>query len=76
MELDQIFKLAKDSEIEAVDLKLCNLFGGCHHITLTVDRLNEELFKTGIRGKGGQKILNGEDYRAFQRDSLLYRFKD
>ena len=48
MKLDRVKKLAKDNQVEFIDLKLCNLLGGWHHITLPVSSLNQQLFKVGV----------------------------
>ncbi len=48
MEISQLLTFASDNEIENIDLKFCNLFGGSHHITLPIERLDEKLFSQGI----------------------------
>ncbi len=55
MEIKDVLQYAKDQAVETIDLKLTNLFGGLHHITLPITRLNETLFETGI-GIDGSSI--------------------
>ena len=48
MDIEKVIKSVKADNIELIDLKYINLFGGCHHISLPADRLNEDLFVNGI----------------------------
>lgn len=48
MKIEKALKLAKEHDAEFVDLKLCDLLGGWHHITLPISSLNQKLFKTGV----------------------------
>ncbi len=48
MNTGHLFRLVEDEAIEVIDLKLCNLFGGYHHISLPAKKLNDDLFKRGI----------------------------
>jgi glutamine synthetase len=48
MKLDQLVAMAKEKNIEFVDLKLSDLLGAWHHITVPVSSLNAELFKHGV----------------------------
>jgi len=48
MNLDKLKQLAKDNEVEFVDVKMIDLLGAWHHITISVDSLDEQLFETGI----------------------------
>lgn len=54
-EIDRILQFATDHDIKTVDFKLCNLFGGWHHITMPIARLNEDLLKNGV-GVDGSSI--------------------
>ena len=48
MNLDKLVAMAKEKNIEFVDLKLSDLVVAGHHITVPVSSLNEELFKHGV----------------------------
>ncbi len=48
MNLTQLKKLAKDHKIEFIDLKISDLPGLWHHITMPVSSLNKDLFTTGV----------------------------
>jgi hypothetical protein len=48
MKIDKLLKLAKDNDAQFIDLKLCNLLGSWHHITLPISSLDHKLFKTGV----------------------------
>ena len=48
MALGKLAKLAKDKQIEFIDLKFTDLIGLWHHITLPVSSLTESLFITGV----------------------------
>lgn len=55
MTYQEIKRIVEEKSIQTIDIKLTNLFGGLHHITLPVSRLNENLFKNGI-GIDGSSI--------------------
>jgi glutamine synthetase len=46
--LEDLAKLAKDRNVEYIDLKFTDLLGFWHHITLPKVSLTEELFATGV----------------------------
>jgi glutamine synthetase len=46
--LSEVIDYICDHEIQMIDLKYVNLYGGWHHITLPAARLNEEAFLRGI----------------------------
>ncbi|MFH2055944.1 MAG: glutamine synthetase beta-grasp domain-containing protein, partial [bacterium] len=48
MKIEKLLKLAKEHDAEFVDLKLCDLLGTWHHITLPISSLDQKLFKTGV----------------------------
>jgi len=48
MSLAKLTKLVKDKNVQYVDLKLCDLTGALHHITIPADALNETLFTNGV----------------------------
>jgi len=48
MNLEKLKKLTKDNKVEYIDLKVCDLPGVWHHITLPISSLGTELFKTGV----------------------------
>jgi len=48
MNIQQVIQFAKDKSISSLDIKLTNLFGGMHHVTLPVNQLTSELFNSGI----------------------------
>jgi len=48
MNLDKLVAMAKEKKVEFVDLKLSDLLGAWHHITIPVSALNEELFEYGV----------------------------
>ncbi|MDF1545829.1 MAG: type I glutamate--ammonia ligase [bacterium] len=48
MSLEKVRKAARDAKAQYLDLKFCDLVGLWHHITLPVDAINAELFRTGV----------------------------
>lgn len=48
----EVFKFAEEQNIEAVDLKFCDLFGRWHHITIPVSQFDESVFTKGIAFDG------------------------
>ncbi len=48
MKLEELTALVKKNNVEFVDLKLVDMLGAWHHITIPASSLNEELFKNGI----------------------------
>jgi glutamine synthetase len=65
MQLAELTKLAQANQVEFIDLKLCDLLGYWHHITLPADSLNEELLRSGVGVDGSSlpgfsRIENGD----------------
>ncbi len=50
--MEKILARIKRENIEAVDLKFVNLFGGWHHITVPVSQVNRDFFERGIAFDG------------------------
>ncbi|MFH1686651.1 MAG: type I glutamate--ammonia ligase [bacterium] len=48
MTLAQLKKMARENRVEFVDLKVADLLGLWHHITIPVSSLNADLFKNGV----------------------------
>ena len=48
MTLSTLQKMAKDNKVEFLDLKVSDLLGLWHHITLPIASLNPEIFKSGV----------------------------
>ncbi len=44
----EIFDFSKKNSIKQIDLKFTNLFGGLHHISIPIDRVDEQFFKNGV----------------------------
>jgi glutamine synthetase len=59
MSLRQLTRLAKDQELEFIDLKFCDLPGTWQHCTLPISSLDDDLF---IEGMG----FDGSSIRGFQ----------
>lgn len=55
MNIDQVISLVREKSIERIDLKFTNLYGGIHHITLSVSMLTKSLFERGV-GIDGSSI--------------------
>jgi len=65
MALEKLKKMVKDNKVEFIDLKVCNLLGAWHHITVPASALKPELFKHGVGVDGSSmagfsKIENGD----------------
>ena len=65
MTLTQLKKMAKDNRVEFIDLKVTDLLGLWHHITLPVSALNADMFKNGVGVDGSSlagfaKIESGD----------------
>jgi len=65
MQLEKLRKMAKDSRAEFIDLKLTDLVGAWHHITLPISALDQDLFRNGVGVDGSSmpgfsKIENGD----------------
>ncbi len=63
--MEKITKFAKENQVEFIDLKLCDLPGYWHHITLPISALKADLFKNGVGVDGSSmpgfsKIENGD----------------
>ncbi len=67
MTLEKLKKFAKDNKAEFIDLKLCDLIGLWHHITLPVSALKAELFKTGV-GVDGSSLPG---FSSIERGDML-----
>jgi len=48
MSLQKLARIVKENGIEYVDLKLTDLLGTLHHLTIPVEGLDEKLFKWGV----------------------------
>ena len=48
MSLDKLKKTIRQSQIEFLDLKFCDLPGFWHPITLPISDVNSQLLKTGV----------------------------
>jgi glutamine synthetase len=48
MALEKLLKLAKENKVEFIDLKLCDLAGSWHHVTLPLSSLKRSLFESGV----------------------------
>ena len=57
--VSDVLKLARDRNVETVDLRFCDLFGTTQHFTMPLHMLTEELFKDGIP-------FDGSSIRGFQ----------
>lgn len=65
MNLERLVAMAKENNVEYVDLKLSDLLGAWHHITVPVSSLNEDLFRYGVGVDGSSmpgfsKIEHGD----------------
>src|SRR6201995_4758758 len=56
---DDVFKLAKDEEVQFVDVRVCDLPGVMQHFTIPASGLDEELFESGV-------AFDGWSIRGFQ----------
>ena len=65
--LEKVFKLAKDSGCQFVDLKFIDLPGTWQHYTLPIGELNEELFTEG-NGFDGSSIRG---FRPIHESDML-----
>ena len=52
MNPSEVIKLAKDNNVQFVDLLFGDLFGQVHHFTFPVSRLDDEMFKVGMAFDG------------------------
>jgi len=48
MKLDELQKMTQEKRVEFIDLKLCDLLGHWHHITLPISSLTPQLFESGV----------------------------
>ncbi|RKX22113.1 MAG: hypothetical protein DRP45_11655, partial [Candidatus Zixiibacteriota bacterium] len=65
MNLSELKQIVEKNKVEFVDIKLIDLLGAWHHITISVSALNEELFRTGVGVDGSSlpgfsKIEHGD----------------
>jgi len=56
---DDVFKLAKDEEVQYVDVRFCDLPGVMQHFTIPASGLDEDLFESGV-------AFDGSSIRGFQ----------
>ena len=56
---DDVFKLAKDEEVQYVDVRFCDLPGVMQHFTIPVSAFDESLFESGV-------AFDGSSIRGFQ----------
>ena len=56
---DDVFKLAKDEEVQYVDVRFCDLPGVMQHFTIPVSAFDESLFENGV-------AFDGSSIRGFQ----------
>jgi glutamine synthetase len=56
---DDVFKLAKDEEVQYVDVRFCDLPGVMQHFTIPAAALDEDLFEGGV-------AFDGSSIRGFQ----------
>ena len=56
---DDVFKLAKDEEVQYVDVRFCDLPGIMQHFTIPASALDESLFEGGV-------AFDGSSIRGFQ----------
>ncbi len=57
--LDDALALIKEQAAEQVDLKFCDLWGRWHHVTLSVNRFDQELMSEGIGFDGSSVGFKG-----------------
>lgn len=69
MDIHNILKLIKENEIETIDLKFSNLFGGIHHLTIPAQNLNPNIFTQGI-GIDGSNIP-GLKFKSGSSDAVI-----
>ena len=67
MSLEKIKKIVKENKIEFLDLKLCDLVGLWHHITLPVKSLKPDLFNIGV-GVDGSSMPG---FSSIERGDML-----
>ena len=67
MTLDQLQKISKKNNVEFLDLKISDLPGLWHHITLPISSLNTELFKSGV-GVDGSSLPG---FSAIERGDMI-----
>ena len=48
MKLDRLRAMAKENQVELIDLKFSDLLGSWHHITIPVSALKADLFSNGV----------------------------
>ncbi len=59
----EILALCREKEVRAVDLRLADLAGAWHHLTIPVGRLDEDLFEEGL-GFDGSALWGGPPISA------------
>ena len=63
----EVLALIKEKKIEMVDLKLVDLTGGWHHITIPVSEIEEETFRHGVAFDGSS--IRG--YRSIEESDMI-----
>ena len=56
---DDVFKLAKDENVEFVDVRFCDLPGIMQHFTIPLSFFDESVFESGV-------AFDGSSIRGFQ----------
>ena len=63
--VDSVLKLAKDNQVEFIDVKFVDMLGAWQHITIPAHRLDVSLFEDGLGFDGssirGWKAINNSD---------------
>lgn len=67
MKLDKLQKLAKEKQVEYIDLKFSDLLGYWHHITLPVSSLDDQLFEIGV-GVDGSSMAG---FSSIERGDMI-----
>jgi glutamine synthetase len=67
MSLQALRKIVSDHTVEFIDLKLSDILGTWHHITLPVTALNQDLFRIGV-GIDGSSLPG---YSSIERGDML-----
>ena len=67
MDVNECLKLAKQNEVEFVDLRFCDVPGLWQHFSIPIDELSEDLFEEGI-GYDGSSIRG---FKSIQESDML-----
>ncbi|QDU30355.1 Glutamine synthetase [Anatilimnocola aggregata] len=72
----EILALCREKEVQAVDLRLADLSGAWHHLTIPVARLDEDVFEDGVGFDGtalwGGPPTNESDLLAVPQPETAY----